>query len=322
MNLLIKCLFVLIFIPFLSCKSLNYPSQDILDQRMELRSETSYILDEWNPGSKKFDEHHGYIYELSPGAAYYPIWFEYNNKRHNGIIFKPEISNNKTVLIIHGFAGNLKGFRFVTSMLLNNGYNVAALMLPGHSIDENPRGDIDDFSTYGKIVNSFVNLLEIKKMKPEFAVAHSTGASSLLIYNQDYGWKFKKVIFIAPLIRSVYWFPSSVVRTFTKPFIHKINTKWNGVLAVQVFPMHWFDELIKWNKVNKKYNIMPQELLILQGEKDDVVDWRYNLKYLKSKYPQLEIVTFKKGTHTMFMSDKDEGEDILNIIKSYLNSSL
>lgn len=312
---------MLIFVVcFLSCQSLNFPTDDILNTRGEMRCRRSCFMDEWQPADSVFDSYYGDITEDINGAEYYPVWFDSIGDRMNGIIFEPENPSAGTVLIIHGYAGNILGFRYIINELLKNNYRVAALSLPGHGLAGGDRGDINNFMDYGILVNDFLNLLKLKNMEPEFAVAHSTGCTSLIIYNEYYGWTFDKVVFIAPLLRSAKWYPSKFVRAISRLFVNFYNTKWSGALAVQVFPLHWFDELVKWNKIFKDYAVSGKDLLIIQGEKDNVVLWKHNIPAIQEKYPNSEVIKYDEGTHTVFMGNTGDGAELTGRILEYLDN--
>ena len=303
---------LLIFI--VSCQTVTYEKQEVMEKRDELRSYRSYAYNKWEPADPVFDEYYDKFIGNLPGSNYYPLWFNSIEKEMNAIIFTPEIQTKGTVLIVHGYAGNIRGFRYIAHELLRQGYSVAALSLPGHGLAGGERGDIENFDNYGVVVDDFIKILKDHNLNPEYAIGHSTGCSSLMIYNQNYGWDFKNVVFIAPLIQSRGYYPAVVTRFLTKPFIKQINTKWSGPLAVQVFPMHWFDQLIKWNKKLKKYNVKDDNILLLQGEKDEVVRWKNNIKSINNLYPNTEIIKYQQGSHTMFMTDKNDGRDIIKRI--------
>lgn len=307
-------LFLIPILLFSSCQTLKVQSEETLSERENLRNNRSFFNDEWVPADDLFDKYYGDVLFGLPDASYYPVWFNSGNYKMSAIVFEPQKVVKGTVLVVHGYAGNTLGFKHIINRLLKNGYRVAALSLPGHELSGGERGDIDDFTSYGLAVEDFIDLLKEKDMEPRFAIGHSTGCTSLIIYNQNYGSSFEKIVFIAPLIRSAKWYPSKFARFISKPFLSFYNTNWSGPLAVEVFPMHWFDELGIWNKEFKDYYSVNTPLLIIQGERDSVVDWKYNLSSIEKKYPNTEILKFKEGSHTLFMKNSGFEEKISNKI--------
>lgn len=304
-------LYVIFALILFSCQSLDFPTEEIITQRNELREKRSPADGAWTKADELFDSYYLECLGDDINATYYPIWFKSLDDKMNGIIFKPGSNSKGTILMIHGYAGNIKGFRVMISRFLREGYTVAALSLPGHGLAGGERGDIDNFNDYGILVRDFLKSIRGKVPEPMFAVSHSTGCSALIIHNQKYSWKFRKVVFIAPLVRSYSWHLSVVGRVLTKPFVNYYNTPWTGVLAVHVFPMHWFDELYDWNKSVEGYKKQSDDLLVFQGEKDKVVSWEYNVDYLKRKYRNSNFIYYPDADHTYFMYEGDNLEDTI-----------
>lgn len=308
---------ILLTVLFLSCKSTS-ESPNVLKEREELRNERSYIQEEWSPAEEGIYSYFERCITGVPGADIYPIWFRSLDDVMNGLVFTPEISNGKSVLLIHGYAGNIRGLYKIISHLVKSGYTVAALTLPGHSLSGGKRGDIDDFNDYGEVVHDFLVQLEGKIPKIDYAIGHSTGCTSLIIYNEKYDWNFNGVVFIAPLIRSYSWYSAVAARFLSSPFIKSIDTRWSGPFAVQTFPFHWFDELKDWNKRVKKYKKQTDELIIFQGKMDRVVSWRYNLKFIKKLYKYTEINLYKNADHVSIFNDEPYISKMLMKLDSFI----
>ena len=79
--------------------------------------------------------------------------------------------NQKTVLLLHGWGGNLNSFRFLEERLKTDGFSVITIDFPGFGGSDAPKKDftLDD---YVKIVKE---LLEQENVKDYSIVAHSFG---------------------------------------------------------------------------------------------------------------------------------------------------
>lgn len=291
-----KITIFLIVLLTLSCLSTS-ESKEVIEEREQLRTERNHIDEEWSPATEGIYSYFKRCTKDVPGSLIYPIWFRSLDDAMNGIIFAPETSNGESILLIHGYAGNIRGLNEIITHLLKSGYTVAALTLPGHGLSGGDRGDIGDFNDYGHVVNDFLVQLEGKIPDIKYAVGHSTGCSSLIIYNEKYGWDFKGVLFIAPLIRSYSWYPAIFARILSSPFIDSVDTVWSGPFAVQTFPFHWFDELKQWNTRNINYEKKYDKLVVFQGKKDKVVSWKYNITFIKDLYPNSEVFLFNDADH-------------------------
>ena len=42
-----------------------------------------------------------------------------------------------------------------------------------------------------------------------------------------------------------------------------------------------------------------EKVLFIQGEKDDVVDWNFNMKYYRRKFPKAEFSMYDDGRHQL-----------------------
>lgn len=321
MSLLNRVLLFICLTGFMSCMTLNYPSEEILETRLSIRSQLTHIDDPWVEDKELLSDIFYYVNDNVDEYSCYPLVIDSIDAENCVYLMKPKTKVKAYVLLIHGYMGNLRGLRYIISDLLNNGYGIVALNLPGHSISGGERGDIGDFTHYGVLVNDVVERFKQYDVDISYAVTHSTGCTSLVIYNELYGWPFKRVVFIAPLIRSYMWYPSRIGRTLSKPFITDINARWQGVYAVQTFPMHWFDELVEWNESLKDYSIKSDDLLILQGEQDTVVNWRYNVDFLDELYENAQIVTYPDASHTLFLDVKEGGAglDLNRRVLDYLS---
>lgn len=315
-------LFITGLLSVYSCQTMNYPSEEILNRREEVRSQLVHIDETWVEDKEVLGEVFYYINDTVEDFECYPLWIDTIGEKISMSLMRPKIGvSKKYVLLIHGYMGNTRGFRYIITDLLNSGYGVITLNLPGHSIAGGKRGDIDDFNLYGEMVHDVVERFKSHNIDITYAITHSTGCSALVIYNEVYGWSFEKVVFIAPLIRSHMWYPSRFGRTISRPFLKEMNTKWSGVYAVQTFPMHWFDELVKWNRTLKSYTPKSDSLKIYQGSEDDVVDWKYNLKFLEELYTYSEAVVYPEASHMLFLDVKEDGVGLQlnNDILSFLS---
>lgn len=79
--------------------------------------------------------------------------------------------NQKTVLLLHGWGGNLNSFRFLEDKLMINGFSVITMDFPGFGGSDLPREDFS-LEDYCKIVKELIKVENIKKCS---IIAHSFG---------------------------------------------------------------------------------------------------------------------------------------------------
>ncbi len=287
------------------CTSLNLPSKTTLNRRNRLRAGLQPISSPWVPAQGPAAETMAPLWKGVEGTAYYGLTFPMPpdaglpqpGARMAAHIIYPERVTRGTVILIHGYAGNPLGLRNLCRTLLNHGFCTALLALPGHSLSEGPRGDIGTFRDYSRFLRAFREAAGDRLPAPFSAVGHSTGAASLLEYGYHEGWDFRRVVLVSPLIRSYAWQPSRFGRFLTRPFLRRVNAPWEGPLAVQTVPLHWFDQLNRWNKALKSRHPLPYRALLLQGTADRVVSWKYNIPFLEKKLAKTKTVLIEGLTH-------------------------
>jgi alpha-beta hydrolase superfamily lysophospholipase len=219
-----------------------------------------------------------------------------------------------TVLLLHGFLDHTGTLANTIQHLVEQGYAVSAFDLPGHGLSNGLRTHIDDFVEYERALNDFIDLIDGHLPRPYHAVAHSTGAailvSRIVSRPQD---DFGNIVLVAPLVRSAFWYLSTISADLIDnivnnvPRIFRDNTSDPAFLeAVRSDPMQprqtslaWVQALVNWNQRIATYPPSMRPVFIIQGEEDDVVDWGYNLVFLRNKFPNATIETIEEGKHQL-----------------------
>ena len=197
---------------------------------------------------------------------------------------------------------------------------VLALELPGHALSGGERGGIEAFADYGEILAAVLEASEGRLPQPWHAVGHSTGASTILIHLAEEGDPFRKVVFLAPLIKSKYYGLSRFGRFVTRPFFSEVSTGYEEVLGVPEMPLSWFDAQVRWNRRNDEYPLFDRPLMVLQGDDDRVVAWRRNRSYLEQHFPQMEYHLLEDADHVILKEREEILREALNLIFRFLDS--
>ena len=191
-----------------------------------------------------------------------------------------------TAFVFHGFASESSRYSALSAALLREGWNVLLVDLPGHGLSTGKRGHAADFSLYGDAVHQTLQNVSAYLGGPYVAIGHSTGALAIMDYSVRYEQAFHRVVFFAPLVRTVYWPVLRFVRTITSPWIHSLRAFSTSDLGLRVFPVAWFDGLVKWNKdMQSRKSLGLPATLLLQAQKDSVVDNKFNLDFVKKRTP-------------------------------------
>ncbi len=250
-----------------------------------------------------------------------------NNKIITHIYFPHETVG--TIIILHGYLSHSGYTRDLANLLLANNYTVVAIDMIGHGLSDGMPATIDSFGTYSQIINDFMKLYSEKLPGPFHLIGHSTGASSIIDYLGCYNDLFDKIILAAPLIHSVHWEISNfgaktfgneikhVPRIFRRSSSDKkyLNfVKNNDPLQTRLIPLDWTLALFEWNKKIQHFPPIKRKIFIIQGQKDIIVDYEYNIPFLHKIFPNLLIEYIPKGKHDLF----NETEKIQKLVFDYI----
>lgn len=244
-------------------------------------------------------------------------WFQSGERKLASYIFMPPGEKPKgTVYLIHGYLDHSLSNTGMIEYLVNRNYAVAAFDLPGHGFSDGPAVDIDDFREYAFALQRFINLTGSEMPKPFYGLAHSTGCSVIMECLNLYDNEFEKIIFAAPLIKSVGWRLTPAGLTLTDSFMDEVPRRFgrsnsnddyedfvehNDPLQSRTVPYSWIYAYEEWN--DRMNAMSPREDLhfsILQGEKDKVVDYEYNIPFIRERYPLSDVYYFPNGEHSLF----------------------
>lgn len=241
-----------------------------------------------------------------------------------------------SLIFVHGYMEHSGCQKPFIDDALARGWAVYLMDLPGHGLSDGPRYDIDDFEDYGSAVTVFAAAVAARDGPAErfIAVAHSTGCSALLISLRRNGDPFERVILGAPLIRSASWGWSKLAKFLGGPAMRELprgdgNRRGDAYfpyradpLSSGTFPVHWVEALFAWDEANRGYAAIPGPITVIQGDKDTVVDWRYNLAYLEERVDDLEVVRIRNGTHMLFRYSDGRRAIVESALDRYLGGRL
>jgi len=247
-------------------------------------------------------------------------------------VFRPAKSKG-TVLLVHGYYDHAGIMARLIEELVAKGYTVAMYDQPGHGLSEGARADIGDFSEYVAALRDFTALCAEELDGPFYLVGHSLGGAAVCDYVLTTDeTPFDKVILMAPLIRSAAWRMSgfghavagsvvdSVPRVFRRNSSDKRFLKFmkNDPLQAKRVPMGWLEALRDWNKRVAKYQASDKPVKVIQGTKDTTVSWKYNMKLLKRKFTNAEVVTVEGAGHQLMNESEKLRGKVFEEITGYL----
>jgi len=240
-----------------------------------------------------------------------------------------------TVFLFHDHFDHTGLFRHLIDWCLKEHYNVVSIDFPGHGLSSGQQANIETFDQYGEILKTLFPLCRKRLESPYFCIAHGAGAASVMNLMWKHGKRpFAKMVFLAPLVRPKDWstlryrlarmFGTSVKRSFLddssdKKFIEFLRTR--DPLQSKRAPVEWTEAMQTWLAA---FPSRPKEImrpLVIQGDHDIAMEWRYNMKQMKAHFPNGTIAILKGGNHRLANETERVRAATFGKIKAYLDQA-
>ncbi len=248
-------------------------------------------------------------------------------------LYKPS-RYTATVVLLHGYLNHTGQVRHLIRCLLDNGFAAAVYDLPGHGLSSGETAAIDSFDQYIQTTQDFMRLVHRHLEGPYYAVGFSTGAAILIeMMLENIVGDIEKIVLAAPLLHWTAYEQSKGTYRVYKQFTDKIArfhrknssdkeflifNKTQDCLHAKYLSLKWVKALFDWND---KIEAMPScegEILVLQGDKDGTVDWKYNLGLIRRKFPNVRIELIPGANHELFNEAMEYKRRALESVGSFL----
>ncbi len=271
-------------------------------------------------------------YNLNFEAVHYFGTFESQDFTIAAHIFDPGEARG-TVFLLHGYYDHTGILSNIIKLCIEKKLAVAVFDFPGHGLSSGTVASIDSFSQYVSAFKDFFELCKPYITKPYYMIGHSMGGAVIFEYLfQNKNNPFEKSILLSPAVRSSYYILSRIGYFIMSPF-WDYAPRWfrnsssnkqflefyrTDPIQYRRFPMKWADSFYTWNRRIKNYSKISSDVTVIQGTKDNVVDWRYNIPFLKKKIPNLKTIYIKNARHQLM----NEGEPFLGKFNKALKKQL
>ncbi len=219
----------------------------------------------------------------------------------------------KTAFLYHGFYDHVGLFKHAIEYCLKRNYAVFAYDLPGHGLSSGARAEIDRFDQYLQVLNDAFHAAAVFDLpKPKIAIAQSTGCAVLMTYLLQGGNAFEKEVLLAPLVRPAGWRWGKPLHSVIGGLIRSLPRNWaensgdkaflaflreSDPLQCQVLPMSWVNALKKWEPAFHRLPDSAKTVLVVQGDSDTTVDWRFNLPAIHQHFPNAVVAHLSGARH-------------------------
>lgn len=206
-----------------------------------------------------------------------------------------------TAVVMHGYYDHVGLYGHLISHLLQRRLGVVSFDLPGHGLSSGPAATIETFDHYLAAFDACLDVLGGHLPRPWHLFAQSTGGAIAMEWLLRRGVTaadspFERIVLLAPLVRPAAWqvvrlyyhlarrFVQERPRTFTTnaenpEFIAFLRDQ--DILQARVLPVQWVTAMVAWMKRFEQHRPTDLAPLVVQGQADRTVDWKYNVGVLE-----------------------------------------
>lgn len=240
-----------------------------------------------------------------------------------------------TVFVAHGLFDHVGIYLKLITALLENGFSVLAVDMPGHGLSEGARAEVDDFDRYSEAISTCLDLMLPDSGSTVFGLGQSAGGSAVMqyVFNSGADCRFKKIALLAPLVRPSQWplvnfsygvlspFISLFPRSFTanshdEDFVDFLK---NDPLQPKHISIRWMGAMKAWINRFGSYSASNIPTLIVQGTSDKTVDWKRNLPLIEKQFTNTEVVIVEGAKHHLVNEGDAWREKVFNAVLSFFN---
>ncbi len=218
-----------------------------------------------------------------------------------------------TVCFAPGLFDHAGLFTGLFKHLVEQGFDVLCLEMPGHGLSSGEHCAIDSFATYAAIWQAFFAQYQPLLTQPLMGVGQSTGCAALTewVLNAGAATYFTRLVFLAPLVRPNHWRRVNLTIILLGKILKKItraspenshDAQFNllleqDVLQAKFLSASWVLALKKWIANFRELPTSSVPLLIIQGTGDQVVDWQFNLDALRAHFQAAQVRYLEGAMH-------------------------
>lgn len=254
--------------------------------------------------------------------------------------------SGRTVVMIHGNAGNVEDFEFGTVKLLAPEYRVVAIDRPGHGSSDRPTGKGATLEYEAQLLHQTLSSLGISQ---PILVGHSWGASLALAYSLKYPNEVSGMVLLAPaaypdkgengLLRAAIKTPiiGDLSLLFGRPLVGRrlLRQALGEAFYPQVVPNNYFQIASslwlgkkhlrayiedEWSlndslrAMTQRYSDIRIPVVIVTGDEDKIVSPKENAYRLQAVIPGSQLIELKNTGHEIPQTHPESIDSALMLI--------
>lgn len=249
-----------------------------------------------------------------------------------------------TLVIVHGYYDHVGVYAKAIAFGLQQGLAVLAYDLPGHGLSSGEQAAIDSFDQYADVLELILQRAQTLLPSPWFALGQSTGGSVLLNHLWRYGQQptaitFTGIALCAPLVLPRTWGTGRWLYLLVHRFIKHMprgksksshDDAFNRFIDEQdclqsrCLSVRWVGAMKAWDKQFRQFPPLARSLplsnkplLVVQGDEDMTVAWRYNLRQIRRALPDARVVMIPGARHQLVNEEQVLREQIFTEISRH-----
>ncbi|MCB0250965.1 MAG: alpha/beta hydrolase [Anaerolineae bacterium] len=217
------------------------------------------------------------------------------------------------LLLVHGYFDHAGLYGKLIEFGLLNNCNVLIFDLPGHGLSSGEPAVIEDFGDYGLATGAVLEAAGPSPDLPLWVMAQSTGCAALVEHARRGSWPFAATVLLAPLLHPRGWKTGRLLHTLARPFKTGLKRKFapnssdpqfldfvrRDPLQSQRLSLVWVSALKRWLADLQLANLGVGPALIVQGDADQTVEWRYNTRAYCELFPNSRIEMLPGAGHQL-----------------------
>ena len=234
------------------------------------------------------------------------------------------------LLLVHGYFDHSGLYGKLVDFGLRQRCNVLIFDLPGHGLSGGESCVIDDFAEYGRAVADVLQAGDMPPL-PWRVIAQSMGAAALVEFARQHRWPFQATVLLAPLVRPAGWLRVSASHTLLRRFVARVRRDFaenssdveflafvrNDPLQSSSIPVRWVGALRRWLKSLPPGDLGVGPALLVQGDADRTVDWRYNLPVVERLCPGSRVEHIPGAGHQLANESEALREQYYALVSEY-----
>lgn len=247
-----------------------------------------------------------------------------------------------TVWVLHGYLEHSALYAPLYTQLLEAGYDIITFDLPGHGLSTGEHSAIQDFDEYQQILAGLQAQYGQSPL-PWLAIGQSTGAAIIMqqVLTQRVEGRlplFARAMLLSPLVRpakSAWWhntaglavisrFKQQVPRYFRRnnsnpEFLRFVRLQ--DPLQPRTMSLRWIQALSRWMLMMKSMPSCRFPVWLVQGARDQTVDWRFNNEYIRQHFRLQCQLLLEEGSHQLINERADIRAPLTALIPAFLTAT-